>query len=240
MNSSVIKIKDTADKIYKYSKPVLSSLNNMQINSPSEMLFLNYLERLISNIFAIEKLLNDVPSYPAIENAIGLILRSNLYDCQQIVYLEHLKQNDNIKYEKAVKAIFAENLQHTIKILKKTTIKKTLSEGINHLKKNNKAILEFIGIDIDTIEKEDFGLKILLPKKFESLTNLYYTYSKYEHFGLNTIIINQNEEDIIERLEIGIHYSLQAILTAFLSLNIRVDELLELNEVLANVIKNDT
>ncbi|MES2588342.1 MAG: hypothetical protein V4622_05125, partial [Bacteroidota bacterium] len=69
----------------------------------------------------------------------------------------------------------------------------------------------------------------------KNLSNLFVAFSKYEHFGLNTVILqNQNENDKFERIRIAIHYSLQGILICLNFLEITNERLQEINTNLSN------
>ena len=170
---------------------------------------------------------------PNNEPAIGLILRNNLSLCKMV--FKHLELKcENSDLTEFYKAVFGENLKRTIKFLKKNHSNEDLQPIIDDIKNSFPFLIQETGLNLDTIESEIFRFSYKLPANYESLDNLYIAYSKYEHFGLNTLILQENNStsDIFERIKIAIHYSLQGILSCLSMLGILDEELMNLNNEL--------
>jgi hypothetical protein len=228
------RIQTIVDKIYIKAKNHLSSFNNYEFISIEKILGVLILERIIGNLNSIKFLLDKLWCNPDVEPSIGLIMRNNLSLCKIIFKQKELiDRNENL--ETFYKVVFGENIQRTIKQIKKHHTQKEIQPHLDIIKKKFAFLLKETKIDIDNIENEKLEFKLNLTEKFSSLENLFMALSKYEHFGLNTIILQGNDEwnEKLERFEISVHYSLQGILICLLTLEIIDNELIQLYDELA-------
>lgn len=238
MKNRIDKIIQLIDYISSRGANHLSKFHNTSFNDLEKTLAILILERIVGNLSSSRILLSGLINNRKVEPAIGLILRNNLSLCKIVFKHSEIKNNQSSELKQFYKTIFGENIQKTIKHIKKCPHKKKeLQSSIENIKNSYPFILMETGIDLDEIEKESFE-PIKFPNGFESLENLFIAFSKYEHFGLNTLILQDNKEvDILERIEIAVHYSLQGIITRLLMLQIVDNELIDKNRELAYIAK---
>lgn len=212
----------------------VSKFNNTGFNDLDKIIGILILERIVGNLNSSRILLSELINNPNVEPAIGLILRNNLSLCK-IVFKHSEVKNTQSDLDKFYKTVFGENIQKSIKYIRKHHSSEELQPFLDSIKGKYAFILKEADVDIDNIENEKFDPNINLTKKFESLENLFIAYSKYEHFGLNTLILQENNEiEILERIEIAVHYSLQGILICLLMLQIVDEELINKNIEISN------
>jgi len=224
------------DQIYSKGKNYLSSYNNYAFDNIEKLLAILVLERILGNLNSIKHLLTIIEENPNIEPSIGLILRNNLNLCKIVFKYSELSDNKE-NHSKFLGRIFGENIQQTLKRLQKQNSIKEIEPFLENIKKKYSFILNKTGITLENIENTRFDYNLNLSSQFESLENLIQAFSKYEHFGLNTLILqdSNNFEEIFSRINISIHYSLQGILICLVMLDITDDELMLINKSLAKI-----
>lgn len=234
MKEEIEEVRLLIDEIYFKSKNHISLHNTIGFKNLEKILGILILVRLVGNLNSSRLLLSHLWDNPNIEPSIGLILRNNLSLCK-IVFKHSELIDNNANLDNFYRTVFGENIQRTIKYVKRNHTQEELQPYLEVIKKNNAFLLNRTGLDIDNIENEKFDLKFNLSEKFNSLENLFILFSKYEHFGLNTIILQGNNEweNKLERIKISIHYSLQGIMICLLMLEVVDDELIQLNSRLA-------
>ncbi len=233
MRSFETKIEDTINLIgtvYSKSKMYLSKFNGTGLKEIEKILGILVLDRITYNLYSTKLLLSELLKNPGIEHSIGLVLRNNLSLCKIVFKQVEIKDNTPEKLKKFYQAIFGENIQRTIKEVKKNYTQSEYKPSIKNISKNYSFLLRKLDIDINKIEDYKFNSNLKLSNKFDSLEKLHDAYSKYEHFGLNTLILqsDNNENEILDRINIAVHYSLQGVLTCLLLLDIVDKELLEI------------
>lgn len=231
MSKEIEKMVLLLDRIYSKSKKHASAFDNTGLKNLENTLGILVLGRIVGNLNATKILLQEIQSNLNVEPAIGLILRNNLSLCK-IVFKHSEIQDSNSDFTEFYKFVFGENIQKTIKYIKKNHTQKEIQPSLDNIKKEYTFILKKTGIDIDNIENEKFHSSIKLSSKFDTLENLFAAYSKYEHFGLNTLILQGNNEidEKLERINIAVHYSLQGILICLSMLQIIDDDLMRINK----------
>ncbi len=234
MKKEIEEVRQVTDEIYLKSKNHLSLQNTIGFKNLEKILGVLILERIVGNLNSTRLLLSELWDNPNIEPSIGLILRNNLSLCK-IVFKHSELIDNNVNLDNFYRTVFGENIQRTIKYVKRNHTQEELQPYLEVIKKNNAFLLNRTGLDIYNIENEKFDLKFNLSEKFNSLENLFIAFSKYEHFGLNTIILQGNSEweNKLERIKIAIHYSLQGIMTCLIMLEVVDDDLMQLNSRLA-------
>lgn len=213
-------------EVSKIGESYLSQFNIQNLTKLNQISSILFIERLSSNLLSTSFLIAKITSNPGIENSIGLILRSNLNDCRSIFNLFAFIE-DKENEQKALKTIFGESLKKTINILrKKGYSEKDFSQSIQIIKNRYKSIILLSELDIDNIGNETF-CNLKLENVPSNLENLYLVYSKYEHFGINTLILQRDNDlrEILNRIEIAIHYSIQGIIISLSYLNIQDNSL---------------
>jgi hypothetical protein len=118
MKKEIRKITLLLNKIYSKSKKHVSSFNNKKIDTIKEILGILILERITGNLNSIKILLKEFENNPNIEPSIGLILRNNLNLCKIVFKHSEIQDSNNDIFE-FYKNIFGENLQKSIKHIKK-------------------------------------------------------------------------------------------------------------------------
>ncbi len=177
---------------------------------------------------SVKLLLSNLLNCPILEPSIGLILRNNLSLCKIIFKHSEIRlKNDDISL--FYKSIFGDNLKWTITYLKKSCNGEDLETNLEIVQRNYYYLLKQIGIDIFNIENENFSYNMSLPPQYDGLEALFRAYSKYEHFGLNTLILQDNRDFYgkFERIEKSINFSLRGIIFCLILLKIKDIELIE-------------
>lgn len=228
------------DKICSKSKQHQSSFNKTGLKDIEKILGILVLERLIGNLNSTKILLSFVLKSPNensnVEPSIGLILRNNLNLCKIVFKHLELQENGN-NLKEFYKSVFGENIKKTVKDLKcKGYTDEEIQPLLANIKNNYAFLLNETGISLDNIETENFNCNMHLSQSFKDIESIFDAYSKYEHFGLNTLILqaNTNEDEQLSRIKLSIHYSLKGILKCLTMLQI-VDE--ELNKVNNEMVK---
>lgn len=232
MEKEIEEITRITNEIYSISKNQLSTFYNQKFKSLENILGLLIMERIIGNLNSTRILLINLIDQKDIEHSIGLILRNNLSLCKIVFRHNELKCDNNAKLDIFYKTVFGENINRSINYVKKYHTNKELQTCINNIKKNYPFLLSEIGLDLNNIGQFKFDEKIIKPEKCPNLENLFNAYSKYEHFGLNTLILqsdNESEEQLA-RIKISIHYSLQGVILCLSMLNKTNQELMIINE----------
>lgn len=177
------------------------------------------LKMLLKNLYSIQILLSKRNDFLQVEHSIGIILRNNLSLCRIIFkFSELIQEKDSEKLKIFYRFIFLENIKQSINYIKKTCSEKEYKSKIDKIEKEYAFLFKELDIKISEVnEKDKVGtLNLNLSnQKLKSLETLFIYYSKYEHFGLNTLTLQSLQHDIhqiFEPINNSVYYSLRGII----------------------------
>jgi len=205
-------ISNILSKGYETGHEFLKIGYNKKSEFPEEFTWLSFAERITNNLYSINILIQKIENNPYVENAIGLILRSNLNDYLTIIYLTNILLENEDRFKKELIKYHKDNVYY----LKRhaTTAKEEgylnesqYEELITNFTKNYKILLDKLNTVFTNLSNPRFKCEIL-PNHFDAY-DLYIYFSKYEHFGFITYFMQRQKiSSDFDSIKKGIRYSL--------------------------------